>query len=469
MSDADLAPPAELFALRPGLGQVALHATGFRHPHLRWPFGEQFTAYADLTQLQLGPRLLRIGTRRGIALLPRAHFAAAPDAPEALVRALRERVLREPGGAAQLARMAEVDEAARHPAPLHVTWIAALLCVGVFAAEAALGPAVHHAGFMSPQLAAGGEPWRVVTANFLHAGWLHLALNVLSLLVLGALVERPLGAARMVFVLGLSGLGAMATAWVAGYDQLVGASGLVAGLAGAALWLELRLPERLPTIWRIPRRIFIAAIVAQALLDHLLPFIAGWAHVGGFVAGALATALCAGRQLRREPLPLAIAVASALVVAIAAASLLSAARFLVAPAAWEGHAERLLALERLPAPLMNDAAWLIATRRSASPKALDDALELAERAVRATGHRDPNVLDTLAEAQFRHGDAAAAVETIGEAIALAPDESYFREQRRRFTGERAPEDRPSPPDEPPAPGPEPRRDGPRFEEPGISI
>src|SRR5262249_35204269 len=103
-------------------------------------------------------------------------------------------------------------------------------------------------------------------------------------------------------------------------------------------------------------------------------------------------------------------------------------------------------------------------------KALDEALELADRAVRATGHRDPNVLDTLAEAQFRGGDAQAALSTIDEAIALAPDQAYFREQRRRFAGERAADDRPAPPGESaPVREPIPNREAPPFEAPGISI
>ena len=43
------------------------------------------------------------------------------------------------------------------------------------------------------------------------------------------------------------------------------------------------------------------------------------------------------------------------------------------------------------------------------------------------------------------GDRVGAVLTIDEAIRLAPQERYFFEQRRRFTGERAAEDRPEPP------------------------
>ena len=48
------------------------------------------------------------------------------------------------------------------------------------------------------------------------------------------------------------------------------------------------------------------------------------------------------------------------------------------------------------------------------------ALELAHKAVAATGRRNPAILDTLAWAYFRTGDHAAAVATEREAIALVP-------------------------------------------------
>ena len=50
---------------------------------------------------------------------------------------------------------------------------------------------------------------------------------------------------------------------------------------------------------------------------------------------------------------------------------------------------------------------------------------LARRAVRATERRSPNLLDTLAEVYFQLGRSDDAVETIDQAIALAPGEAYF--------------------------------------------
>jgi len=181
VSAVGLLQPEVRFPLRPGRGEVALHAGGFRHPASRWTGAERFTAYGDVTHLQLGHRQLRIGTRQGVWILPRGWFAE-PDGAERLVHALFERIAEEPGARAQLAAMAEAEQLLREPRGLRATPLAAALCVAVFALEQWLGPVVHHAGFMSPLLAGGGEPWRLLTANVLHADVTHLTLNVLDTL-----------------------------------------------------------------------------------------------------------------------------------------------------------------------------------------------------------------------------------------------------------------------------------------------
>jgi hypothetical protein len=117
--------------------------------------------------------------------------------------------------------------------------------------------------------------------------------------------------------------------------------------------------------------------------------------------------------------------------------------------ALERHALRLLntrpALNSTSILHDNEVAWFIATEGEPTPGGLDLAVALADRAVEATGRRNANILDTLAEALFRAGDRLAALLTIDEAIQLAPAEPYYREQRRRFTGERDADNRPAPP------------------------
>lgn len=59
------------------------------------------------------------------------------------------------------------------------------------------------------------------------------------------------------------------------------------------------------------------------------------------------------------------------------------------------------------------------------------AVELARRGVElAPG--DASIWDTLAEAEFADGDAAAALRSIERAIELAPDNPYYAQQRTRF-------------------------------------
>jgi hypothetical protein len=70
---------------------------------------------------------------------------------------------------------------------------------------------------------------------------------------------------------------------------------------------------------------------------------------------------------------------------------------------------------------------------------------MAERAAEETGWSEAPILDTLAEIHFLSGRADLALELADAAVALAPGEPYYREQRRRFAGERDRADRPAGP------------------------
>lgn len=445
MSESSGIAPPETIPLRRSRGVLAFHASGFRHPgHLS---RERFTAYSDVTHLVAGRRGLRIGTRASVFVLPWAWFVS-PAGAERAQRLLVERIAGEREGPLQLARFAELDQRARSARRAPLVLVLALLCAAMHAASHWLGPELSFAGFFSRTLVEAGEWWRVVTANLLHANALHLITNVIVIAAIGGLVERPLGAPRTLFVIGLSAIAGMGVGLLVGYEMALGASGIAAGLVGAALWLEMRFPERLPAQWRLPRRLLVAAIVLEAVISLEVTFVAGAAHGAGFAAGLFAAALVAKAGLRGEPPRGWLVLVDA---ALFAALLLSLAALVRetsgSPAVVARRGERLLAIPEIDPQLLNNTAWTLATAGSPTPEQLEVAERLALRAAGETDNADPNVLDTLAEVLFQRGEADRAIEVIDRAIELAPGEPYFVEQRRRFTGERNRDDRPEPPEE----------------------
>jgi hypothetical protein len=247
-------------------------------------------------------------------------------------------------------------------------------------------------------------------------------------------------------VLAAGALGAMGAGLIADYEISLGASGIVSALLGALVWLELRWPDRLPATWRVPRPLLFFALAVEAILSWSVPDVAAAAHAGGFGAGVLACAAVAGPTLGQGRAPRWVLAVDAAALFFLGASLAAAGAVFGADGSPLARQARLMAERRDADPLaLNNLAWLIATDNSSNADDRTLAVHLAERAVEETGRRDPNLLDTLAEALFAAGSAEAAVSAIDEAIELAPGERYFREQRRRFTGERPPADRPEQP------------------------
>jgi tetratricopeptide (TPR) repeat protein len=84
-------------------------------------------------------------------------------------------------------------------------------------------------------------------------------------------------------------------------------------------------------------------------------------------------------------------------------------------------AERRNALRLRPndAALLNDTAWMLATNPNESVRNGTEAVELAQRALRLSGDRDPAVLDTLAAAYAEAGRFPDALDAAQKALALA--------------------------------------------------
>lgn len=136
----------------------------------------------------------------------------------------------------------------------------------------------------------------IVSSAFLHAGPLHLAMNMLFLAWVGRLLEPPLGAERFAGLYALALVAAAATQFLAGPASphpVVGASGAIAGLFGAHALIQAmagRYQRQLPTRpWTEAGRLLLVWTLFQLALGLVAGAgglgIAIWAHIGGFAAG----------------------------------------------------------------------------------------------------------------------------------------------------------------------------------------
>jgi rhomboid protease GluP len=166
---------------------------------------------------------------------------------------------------------------------------------GVFALELPGGATdarnlVELGALVIPAFPGVDQPYRLLTAAWLHFGAAHLIMNALGLWVLGRPVETILGPQRMftLFVASAVGGNLTAQALLHGPTVLVGASGGVMGLLGALLAITLRRLRRSPTRFlRAHLSSSLLVIAMQVFFDLTMPAVSATAHAGGFVAGLL--------------------------------------------------------------------------------------------------------------------------------------------------------------------------------------
>jgi membrane associated rhomboid family serine protease len=153
----------------------------------------------------------------------------------------------------------------------------------------------------------GALPWSSWTAwlthMFLHAGFAHLAINMLVLLAFGTPVEQRLGPGRFLGLYFASGLVAAVTHVLLNLDSpypMIGASGAISGLLGGAVLFAF--DHRSPVLRQQVRlhlgsrgRIFAVSWVVINIVFGIIGLgglaeggvIAWEAHLGGFFAGLL--------------------------------------------------------------------------------------------------------------------------------------------------------------------------------------
>ena len=247
-------------------------------------------ARADLESLAAtdGDAILRAGCAWRLAHPPSVTAAATVTVTnEATLDELRAVVAEE-------RRFGGVTTATSRP---YATWSLIALNGAMFVAEISLGgatesDALFRLGALWPDAVLHGGWWRLGACMFLHFGAVHLAMNMIALLVLGPWVETALGRARYVLLYLFAGLVgsamhvALARAGWMGPQLMVGASGCVMGLVGATAGILLRGWRREGSTLARRRLLSTASIVAlQVIFDLMTPQVSFLAHASGTLAG----------------------------------------------------------------------------------------------------------------------------------------------------------------------------------------
>ena len=129
------------------------------------------------------------------------------------------------------------------------------------------------------------EPWRLITAIFLHASLIHIGFNLWVLIDVGPIVEDLYGSARYFFVFLFTGaFGYLVSAW---FNHLsVGASGGLLGLIGLLLAASMGRSSAGAQMLRSRMIWYLVYIAIFGLVSIRMNYgTDNAAHAGGFVAG----------------------------------------------------------------------------------------------------------------------------------------------------------------------------------------
>ncbi len=201
---------------------------------------------------------------------------------------------------------------------LPVTFSLITACVLVYAGVVALGvspsypwnealvfppPDVLFQGALIPSDVAQGKLWTLISSMFLHSGFIHLGVNMLSLYFLGSFAEAAFGRGRFLALYLISGIaGGLAYLYFGSFTgPVVGASGAIFGLLGGVFGYTL---NRGTFSWQNPviRQLLILTAL-NIWLGLSVPNISNTAHIGGLLGGLAFGYLMAPTLHSRKRIP----------------------------------------------------------------------------------------------------------------------------------------------------------------------
>jgi len=184
----------------------------------------------------------------------------------------------------------DFERGMRLAAPVTLAVIASCCAVFVWQLEAGVlddEAALVRGGALVRDGLLRGEFWRLASSLFLHGDIGHLLGNMVPLFILGSACEHAFGGGRAAAIYMAAGLAGGVATVACDPRPTIGASGAVFGLMGCLVAVLQRLRSRVQL-----RDGRIAAVVGlwalwQIAHGFAVPWIANFAHIGGFVAGSL--------------------------------------------------------------------------------------------------------------------------------------------------------------------------------------
>ncbi|KRL93118.1 rhomboid family intramembrane serine protease [Levilactobacillus hammesii] len=130
-----------------------------------------------------------------------------------------------------------------------------------------------------------GEWWRLFTPMFLHIGFTHILMNMITLYFVGMQIEAAFGHTRFLILFLVSGVGGNVASFCFSNSLSAGASTAIFGLFGAFMMMGESFWQN-PVIRQLAQT-FLAFVVMNILFDLFAPGIDLAGHIGGLAAGFL--------------------------------------------------------------------------------------------------------------------------------------------------------------------------------------
>ncbi|HAP5243350.1 TPA: rhomboid family intramembrane serine protease [Enterococcus faecalis] len=146
---------------------------------------------------------------------------------------------------------------------------------------------VNWGAMVRPLVAQNYEYWRFITPMFLHIGFMHIILNMVTLYYIGAQVEAIYGHWRYLGIYLLSGIAGNIASFAFGTPNSVsaGASTALFGLFGAFVILGRHFRDNPAIMYMVQR--YSMFIVINLLFNLFSSSVDMMGHVGGLIGGLL--------------------------------------------------------------------------------------------------------------------------------------------------------------------------------------